>query len=522
MQKLKTFKTALENKLPAILLGLIAIQPPMDVFSYFLGLRGSNGLSTLLRTAVLGVVALLGFLLSERKRIYIGFYAVVAVFWLAHMLNCWRLGYISVVQDIGSLLRLLNFPLFAMTFITILRGRPQLRKTVFLGTAVAFGEILLFTLLPWILGRPVYTYAEIFVGMLGWFAIPSAQSAILVLVAPLVIFAAYRSKKYLVYPLAVFLTVAILFVTGTKLDFYSIFILTGAYIFLFILNLGLKKSIRYVAPLLVMLALTVAWRNNCPMAWREMMSDYAQSIYNSRIQDSLDGASSSGDNSQSQGGLTPARKLEHRRRVMQGIYSNDGVYGWRTRDLNERFGVYNVMDVYKYSDMPGILSDARKAKQNYAKLVWEEKDFPTRLLGFEYQEFILKDNIYDLENDFPGVFYNVGYLGFALYLAFIAVFFWQVFRALAGDIQTAVLEAGPGARNRLGGLGHGIRNFLGIEMGAVGITFLLAVIAAQISGNVLRRPNVTIYFALAAACLFSLTGERPRFRIKWKKISKEK
>ena len=39
----------------------------------------------------------------------------------------------------------------------------------------------------------------------------------------------------------------------------------------------------------------------------------------------------------------------------------------------------------------------------------------------------------------------------------------------------------------------------------MGICFLLAIAAAQISGNVLRRPNVTIYFAAAAACLYSLT-----------------
>ena len=39
--------------------------------------------------------------------------------------------------------------------------------------------------------------------------------------------------------------------------------------------------------------------------------------------------------------------------------------------------------------------------------------------------------------------------------------------------------------------------------------FLLAMIAAQISGNVLRRPNVTIYFAVAAACLYSLTSSQP-------------
>ena len=37
------------------------------------------------------------------------------------------------------------------------------------------------------------------------------------------------------------------------------------------------------------------------------------------------------------------------------------------------------------------------------------------------------------------------------------------------------------------------------------MTFLLAAIAAQVSGNVLRRPNVTVYFAVAAAYLCYLT-----------------
>ena len=53
--------------------------------------------------------------------------------------------------------------------------------------------------------------------------------------------------------------------------------------------------------------------------------------------------------------------------------------------------------------------------------------------------------------------------------------------------------------------GEGVQRFLTMEMGAVGMTFLLAAIAAQISGNVLRRPNVTVYFAIAAAYLCWLT-----------------
>ena len=40
----------------------------------------------------------------------------------------------------------------------------------------------------------------------------------------------------------------------------------------------------------------------------------------------------------------------------------------------------------------------------------EEKDFLTRLLGFEYSDMIYGDTIYDLENDFPAVFYFCGTL----------------------------------------------------------------------------------------------------------------
>ena len=53
-----------------------------------------------------------------------------------------------------------------------------------------------------------------------------------------------------------------------------------------------------------------------------------------------------------------------------------------------------------------------------------------------------------------------------------------------------------------------------IEIATLGLTTiwfaggaLLAVIAAQYSGYVLRRPNVTIYFAISAACLLSLCAK---------------
>ena len=190
-------------------------------------------------------------------------------------------------------------------------------------------------------------------------------------------------------------------------------------------------------------------------------------------------------------------------------------------ELNGRFGVYNVMQAYEHTDLPSVLSDSRQLKLNFAKLIWQEKDALTHLLGFEYNDYLLGDSIYDLENDFPGVFYNTGYLGFALYLIFFAVFFFAILWAFLGDIQQSSaqvrlnirLEKKSAPARWLGNFWLGLRSFLTIEMGAVGMSFLLAIIAAQISGSVLRRPNVTIYFAIAAACVFSLTSQKPGLKL---------
>ena len=145
----------------------------------------------------------------------------------------------------------------------------------------------------------------------------------------------------------------------------------------------------------------------------------------------------------------------------------------------------------------------------YAKLMWEEKDFVTHLFGFEYSDMIYNGSNYDLENDFPAVFYFCGYIGFTLYMLFLALFVGMIFKAFFQDVSAAWREQqGKGRRlpvRSLCSFGGGVKRFLTMEMGAVGMTFLLAAIAAQISGNVLRRPNVTVYFAIAAAYLCDLT-----------------
>lgn len=525
---MKTIKRALENKLPLIVLIIVSVQPLLDVFSYFLSERGSNALSTLLRFGMLAAVALLGFLLSDRKRFYLILYGVVGLFWGAHLVNGYRTGYISMVQDTANFLRILNFPIFVLTFITILQKDSGLRKSFYLGAAISFGEMVLFTALPWLLGTPVYTYDYLEVGIMGWFAIPNAQAVILTLTVPVVIFWGYQSKSYPVFLGVSLICCAMLYITGTKFTFYSIFIITGAYLFLFVLQLG-KKSLKYALPMLGIFAVVFLFRHQSPMYLREQMSRYSQGLYGAMVEESLensgadeetiemiknDGELPEEEESKEDVPVTPPEKRRERmRRALMGVYSDDGVYGWLLENPNERFGVYNVMEIYHHTDASGALSDFRLLKTNFAKLVWNEKDLLTRILGFEYSEFLVNGSVYDLENDFPAVYYCCGYLGFGLYMLFLASFVYLILRAFTGDLyfcwKARLSRPGNPVFKIAGSFWQGLRNFLSVEMGAMGMSFLLALIAAQISGYVLRRPNVTIYFALASACLFSLTAAKP-------------
>lgn len=526
MQKLKQ---ALIPRLPAIVLALIVIQPPLDVLSYFLSLRENNAPSTLLRFGLLALTALLGFVLSGRKRVYFALYGVTAAYWLAHVLNCYRIGYTSVVADTGNLLRTMNFPILALTFITILKQDPGLRKWLYLGTAIAFGEVILFTAIPWLSGNPVYTYYDIEVGVLGWFATPSAQSAIILLSVPLALYWAYDTGRYWAFLLALPLCFGMMYLIGTKMAFYSIFIITGGFVFLFVVQKG-KKCLKYALPLVCLAALVMVFRQQSPMYVREAMSAWTRSNYQEMMADSLENSGADSSIQQMIGGATPDpaatptpvlppdRSLERVRRALMGIYANNGVYHAMTMNLNVRFGVYNTMDAYDYTNIPGMLSDTRQRKLNFSRMMWKEKDALTHFLGFEYSDYFFGILIHDLENDFPALFYSNGYIGLTLYLCFLGFFFYWILRGFLGDMSRGLGEERAKGGNRAAaavrGVWNGLKRFMSIEMGAVGMSFLLAIIAAQISGSVLRRPNVAIYFAIGAAAVYSLAAEKegPKFK----------
>ena len=474
-----TFKGRMVSHTGEFMAALLLLQPMLDVLSYFMQNVGGTVFTTALRMALLITVSLYGFVISDRKRVYGVFYGLIAGFWLLHMLNCLRTGYMDPVGDAAEYLKLVQFPLWTLSFVTFFRRRDSLDYSVVGILAANFGIILLVVLLSFLTGHPVYTYdypeRGMQIGILGWFGVPNAQSAVLAMLVPPLLLWALRKEKFWLLCVTAFLGFGLLYATGTRLTYFSA-VLTAAGIL--VLLLWNRKPLRFCLPLLLALVLLLGLKGFSPMEQRQMRSLDSNELYREKTEAVM---GSDMGYAYRKGEEIPAEVKEKLERLYTEVYGVPGPYKLPLLgDMIEKFGLEAVMEAYGYTDAPEQLYNARLKKLKCLELNWQQKDFLTKMLGFEYAEATVNGNIYDPENDFPALLYYYGYLGAGLYLLFAAYFVFSALRAL--------FRRGPG--------------FVTLELGAAALMFCYALGAAQFSGQTLRKPNVCVYFSLAAAMLW--------------------
>lgn len=467
-------KSRLSSYTGEFMAALLFIQPLLDVLSYFMRGWGATTVTTALRLALLVLVSLYGFMVSDKKQLYLALYGAVLGFWFLHALNCFRVGYVDPLGDGAEYMKLIQYPLWTAAFLTFFRNRRGLDMRVIGVLAADFALILMVVGLSCVTGHPVYTYhfpeRNVQIGLLGWFGVPNAQSAIVSLLTPALLLWGMRTERLWVFCLCTAAGAGLLYLTGTKLTFYTAVLVCGAYIVLIFLS---RRPYLYCLPLLAALILLFAFRGSSPMAQRQQVSATSFSVYQEKIDQIM------GDTEVDQKDISP-EALDKIKTVYTEVYGGKGVYGETLLgDLTDRFGLDKVLEEYDYTLDPRILNNTREKKLKALDMVWEEQDFLTRLLGMEYADAMIGGHNYDPENDFPGLLYFTGYLGLALYGAFLV---W-----IAARTVLAFFRQFP--------------SLLTPEFGMAAMMFALSLGAAQLAGQFLRKPNVTVYFSLASAWL---------------------
>lgn len=461
--------------LDAIIIGIFAAQPLMDMLSFVLDVTGSgNKISLAVRFAMLVFVALLGFCISDRKKLYLIYAAACAALLAGHVAACLQQGYRDPVGDIANFVRVAQMPLFAMCFISFLRRGDRIYKAVETGLWVNFAIITVSVVLSVITGTYKPTYLDSNLGVLGWYSTSNAQSAIMSILTPLLVMLAYRSKNDKLLIATTAAAFAQLYFLGTRLAFMAMAVTLGGLVIVMLLRREFKwKPVIIVG---VCFLACCAFVKVSPMYKNQQVYNSAmnskQGDANVMMSWQLDGE----DFSHIDWDHISAAKKKHILTIIYTYYS--------TKYLVARYGIDDVLEAYDYTHEITDITGTRHQKIIFCQLLMDEQDSTlSRLFGMELSRMSFAGKNYDVENDFHGVYFLYGWTGLAMMIAFIGYFIYLIVKALASNWK----------------------KYFTLEAGAFGMAFCIALIYAYNTAGVLRRPNSSFYLSVLLAVIYYLT-----------------
>lgn len=475
MQK-NSFRNQLISKLPVIVFALFVLQPVMDVISFWTDQWGmGNALTLMLRMGVLAATMLLGFYLSDSKRTYYITAGVLSAIALGHIVACIQAGYRSPFSDLTNFIRVAQMPITAICLITMIKQNEDSYKSMRYGFLANLLIIIAVELLAGITKTEPHTYMD-GKGIMGWFQNTNSQSCILsMLPAVAVVLVMQRKGMKSVALWAVLLGgLGALYAIGPRLSMLGL-VATGLGLAVCILIIDYKqwkKAALFAAATVVFLAFI----GSSPMMHHQEIYETVQG----GRQESIDSIVSEAKLPELKEEGVKEEELEVRREAW--IKSLTPIYETYAPDFVEMFGLEKTMEIYDYTYIITDLTGARNKKIQFSRLLMEDSPSSARLFGLELSRFTVNGNIYDVENDFHGIYFLYGIVGLAAMLLFLGYFIWLIVRALIKNWK----------------------QYFTLEAAGWGIALVMCLIHAYFTAAVLRRPNASFYLSAVLAAVYYL------------------
>lgn len=454
-----------------IFLGLIILQPIFDVIAYFQYNNMIGSLAGYSRLLVMLILPIYVLFQTKKKKSFLLIMTCIGIFSLLHIVNGFRVGYNSLFQDIAYLLRVIQMPVLTISFIYYMKGNEDYMNVSTKGYFINCLIITTVLVISALTHTNETTYEE--VGLLGWFGNPNSQSIILTCLVPFSLY--YLIKKEVIWQFiaGLIMTTFMLLSNGTKGAYYSTFLIYFGFAFFMIFKAILNKKkftkfeLSVIALLLCASATAIAMY---PLTPRYFMDNEFHSARATEEEEMVVELERITNPNNKEGNVFDVNDPV----IYKGLI--EFYEPKMNKDIVKRFGVDRVLAGYGYTPDPYKLADNRLVKRMYAEFIWEDSDFLTKLVGFEFS----KIDDFDLENDFPAIYYYYGYIGIVLYCGFLLYFFFQLVHRVFKDFKSAMT----------------IRNFTLL------LTLCLLLGLAQYSGALLRRPNGSIYLSIVLALIY--------------------
>lgn len=476
MNSTPSFRKRLTAKLPQFVFVLFVLQPLMDILSYWMAeLEMSNTLTLILRFGVLGLTLILGFGLSRRKKAYWIAAGAALLVGLGHMFAAWQYGYQNIFTDLTNYIRVLQMPLTALCLITFLRENEDCYRAMKQGALTCLLIILATQILAVLTHTEPHTYMD-GKGYIGWFSNTNSQSTILTMLCPVVMAWLYsqRGLKSPLFWIATLGGFTAMFFMGTRLCFLGI-VAAGFGLgisMILIRPKDWKKACAFFAISIVFLAFIplspmVLHQNS----YESVQSGRQNSINYILARDDLEPINESGISSE-----------EKAQRQELWIEALTPIYESYAPDFVEMFGVKRTIEMYNYTWNVKEITAARPKKLQFARLLMEDSPLSSNFFGVELDRFTVNGNVYDVENDFHGIYFLYGYVGLFALLAFLGYFLYLIVSALLRDAKT----------------------YFTLDAAAWGIALVMCLIHVYCTAGVLRRPNASFYLSAALAAVYYL------------------
>ena len=475
--------SAKSSRLSVFVIILMAMQPLLDIVSYFWTSSGRSNLLTLaLRAALLAAAGLYAFCISDHKRVYWIAAGICAAFWAVHMVVCWQSGYQAPLSDFENYVRVVQIVIYTFCFITFLRQGEAIYRSILIGFSINLGICLAVMLLCPFTNTDYHTYGGTNLGVLGWFSTTNSQSAILSASVPIVLMLAVCYQGRYRYPLLLFAaasTFAALYFNGTRLAFASM--LATAVGLPIVLLLARQFNWKSTAILLLCALCCVAFYRQSPMYLNQHSYSDAMSQKQGWAEEKIERVDQAIAEEASSADEAPVQNKEETEAMK--IRRLTPVYEWCAPNIVDRFGVEAVIRKYNFTSEVKEITAARRQKIYFCEMLQDELPFTARLFGMELADMTHRGTIYDVENDFHGIYFLYGAVGLILLLCFIGYFLLLIAKALIRDFKT----------------------YFTPMAGAIGISLIILLVYAYFTAGVLRRPNASFYLSVVLALVYYLT-----------------
>ena len=453
------------------LLILVVMQPVLDIIAYFQYDNAFGSMAGYVRLIVMFAIPI-AVLIMKRKLSFVILMGIIGIYCMLHILSCYINGYASLFSDVSYLLRVIQMPVLGISFCYLFKDETY-RTQIIKGFVINYAIIVCSIVLAFATNTGVYTYRDYKIGYTGWFANANSQSIILISMAPFIIYYAIKKKNKIGIIFSMLAVTLVLLSNGTTAGYLSVFVIFAGFAVFFTFDLFIKKgrkckgNIAMISACLAVIVLSGVIYPYTPKYAMDTYDTYKREEENVKIAEKQKEIIKEDDTLSLEEILSDPKMKQD----LIDMYEDE-----LNPKLVAKYGAERVLEQYGWMPDSYTLADVRMQKRINAKLVWEDSNLLTKFFGIEFTE--MED--YDLENDYPAIFYYYGYVGFGLYIIFLAYFIFLIIKTVVTNFKNSFF----------------FFNF------ALAITYVLQLGLAQFSGAILRRPNASIYMSLIIGLIY--------------------